>query len=157
MKGMVHKMLLVAGASLLAAGAVAGQPEIPAKPADIDIDVAPGTVAPGGQVEVTVTLDPIEGVKINRYPKIKLEVPAREGLVLANQAAMGSSTPPPPEKLLENYFEQVDPLKLTLTLDESAPAGRHELDGKLTYNYCVPAKGFCVPARVPVKIPVTVR
>ena len=101
-------------------------------------------------------LTPIEGVKINRYPKIKLKVPAHSGLVEAGEAAVGNSAPPPPDKLDQNYFDVVEPLELLLNLDEAAPRGKHEIQGKLSYAYCVIASGYCAPVRVPVNIPVEI-
>jgi len=143
--------------SLTVTGLVAGSPKPPAKPADIDISVAPGSVKPGGTAEVTLMLDPIEGVKINRYPKIKLQVPGQDGLVLQSEAAVGNDAPPPPGKSKANYFDVLDPVVLSLKLDESAEKGEHEIDAKLTYFVCVPASGFCAPKRVAVKIPVDVK
>ena len=147
--------LAVVAAIVLGLGAAPTSP--PAVPAHITISVSPDAVRPGGEARVTVRLEPIQGVKINRYPKIKLQVPAQDGLVRAAEIAVGNSTPPPPDKLASNYFEELQPLSFTLFLNEAAPAGRHEIDGKLTYFYCIPASGFCAPHRTSVKIPVAVR
>jgi hypothetical protein len=127
----------------------------PEKPAEIAIGVSPERVAPGGTAEVTLTLEPIDGVKINRYPKIKLRVPAHEVLAGEAEAAIGNDKPPPPGQKT-NYWDEVDPLKLTLTLAEAAPPGSHEVQGKLVYYFCVPASGFCAPKRVPVTIPIVI-
>jgi len=96
-------------------------------------------------------------VKINRYPKIKLQVPAQEGLVRQSEAAVGNDRPPPPDKSQSNYFDEIEPLRLSLGIEESAAKGDHEIEGKLVYYFCVPASGFCAPKRVAVKIPVAVR
>lgn len=139
---------------LLGGGAGPKPPEVPA---EIVISVSPETVAPGEKVRVSLRLEPIKGVKINRYPMIKLQVPAREGLVDEAEVTLGNSTPPPPEKMNTNYFEKVDPLELTLPVAAAAARGTFELEGKLTYYYCMPASGFCAPKRAAVKIPVVVR
>jgi hypothetical protein len=144
--------LALAVAPTVAAAAV----KPPENPAKISVDVKPTTVTPGGEAEVTLQLDPIDGVKINRYPKIKLRVPSQEGLVAETQASIGSSTPPPPEKKV-NYWDHVDPVVLTLSLDEAATTGSHEIQAKLTYYFCVPASGFCAPKRVPIKIPIVIQ
>jgi hypothetical protein len=88
---------------------------------------------------------------------IKLRVPGQDGLVQPAEAAIGSTKPPPPDKLETNYYKNVDPVELRVELDSSAPKGRHEIPAKLTYFYCVAASGFCAPAKVKLGIPVTVR
>ncbi len=141
-------------------GVVASDPAPPKEPATIDISVEPRPVAPGQAARVRLQLQPVEGVKINRYPKIKLEVPAQEGLVASDvRAEIGSDQPPAPEALEsgKNYFKTVDPLELELSVASGATSGKHEVDAKLTYFYCVTKSGFCAPARIPIKIPVAVR
>lgn len=146
----------VLASSLATAPAMLAAPRKPPKnPAKITIDVAPKAVSPGGAAEVKLTLAPIDGVKIARYPRIKLDVPAREGLVDRAGASIGSEKPPPPDQLATNYWKEVDPVLLTLTVDPAAASGDHEVDAKLTYYFCV-SGDFCAPARVPVKIPLAV-
>jgi hypothetical protein len=145
-------LILAAG---LCASALAAPVKPPKNPAKIAIAVAPEAVAAGGQAEVTLSIAPIEGVKVNRYPQIKLKVAAVEGLVAEAEVKIGDTKPPPAGKK-SNYWEKVDPVKLTLAVDEAATSGDHEIDAKLTYFFCLPASGFCAPARVPVKIPVSV-
>jgi hypothetical protein len=143
---------------LLAAGlAVAAPTPEKEAPARIDISVSPESVTAGGETRVRVQLVPSSGIKINRYPRIKLEVPAQEGLVLASEASVGNSAPPPAGETEANYFKAVDPVQLDLHLAGNVEPGRHEIPAKLTYYYCVAASGYCAPSRVQVKIPVTVR
>lgn len=156
---MQAKRPILAAALLLAiasTGPLAGA-KPPAKPAEIKFTVSPQSAAPGEPVTVHLELRPIEGVKLNRYPKVKLQVPAQEGLVAAAEAAVGNNAPPPADKMNTNYFEQFEGLDIELTLDGAATAGRHEIDGKLVYFYCMPASGFCAPHRTAVKIPLSVR
>ena len=137
--------------------AVSAAPVKPPKnPAKITIEVAPEVLSPGGEAEVTLRIDPIEGVKIARYPQIKLVVKAQDGFVGEARATVGSAKPPPPDKLDTNYWGEVDPVVMTLTLDDDATPGTHEIDGKLTYYFCV-SGNYCAPARVPVKIPLGVQ
>lgn len=148
--------LLLLALTLLSALAVQATTVKPPKvPAKITIEVDPESVAPGGEASVKLTLDPITGVKINRYPKIKLQVPESEGLVGAAQVAIGNEKPPPAGQK-NNYWETVEPVTLTLAVDESASSGEHEIEAKLTYFFCMPASGFCAPKRVPVTIPISV-
>jgi hypothetical protein len=129
----------------------------PAKPADLAFSVSPEIVAAGEEATITLRIEPISGVKINRYPKIKLQIPGQEGLVGEGYAEIGNAKPPPPDKMDTNYYKTVDPVELTLKLDGKAKSGKHKVEGKLTYFYCVTASGFCAPARVPVEIPIAVR
>ncbi|MCP3977783.1 MAG: hypothetical protein GY716_00435 [bacterium] len=135
--------------------ALAGPPEPPKEPAKIELTVEPPVVAPGGEARLTLRLTPKDGIKINRYPKIKWKVPEQEGLVAAASVSLGNSKPPPPHEIEKNSFESIAPLQLTIRVDASATAGKREIQSKLTYYYCV--KGdFCAPKRVPLNIPVEV-
>lgn len=136
---------------------LAAPPKPPAEPAKISVSVAPRALSGGDVARVAIRLVPKEGVKINRYPQIKIEVPEREGLSPAATAAIGDKKPPPPDKMETNYYETVDPLEFDLSIRDGAPAGKHAVEGQLTYFYCVIASGFCAPARVPVSIPIEVR
>ena len=129
----------------------------PKEPARVEVSVFPEAARPGGETRVTVRLSPADGIKINRYPKIRLKVPGQEGLILSAEAAVGNKEPPPPDRIEGNYFKTVDPVELTLRVDPQAPAGQHKVQGQLSYFYCVAASGFCAPAKVPVSIPLTVR
>jgi len=146
-------LTLLTAASFLAAS----PPQPPEVPANLEISVSPDGVAAGQEARVIVKLRPIDGVKINRYPKIKLHVPQQDGLVAEARAEVGNDKPPAPDAMAANYFKTVDPVTLTLQLDAGLAPGNHEIDGKLTYYYCVSASGFCAPKRVGIKIPVAVR
>jgi hypothetical protein len=160
---MSHLARITIGAAIGVIVAVAGfqvlaaPPKPPKEPAKIKISVSPDAVSRGGQTEVTLVLRPIEGVKINRYPQIKLEVPEQAGLVAQAEVKVGNSAPPAPDQKESNYFETVDPVRLKLQLNGSAPTGQHAVVGKLTYYYCVTASGFCAPKRLPIEIPIEVR
>ena len=107
---------------------------------------------------MTVTLRPNAGIKLNKYPKIKLQVPGAPGLVAAAEGAIGNAAPPPADHLDANYYKGgVDPLVVTLHLDKAATPGPHDVPAKLSYFYCVAASGYCAPAKVDVALPLTVR
>ncbi len=139
------------GLFLLLSVSVAGAVKPVAVPADINVTVTPEAVAAGDDVKVTLELAPKSGIKINRYPKIKLKVPGQEGLVGDAEASLGAD-----EMREDNYFKSIDPLELELSVDANAPSGQHEIDAKLRYFFCV-GKSYCAPKNVAVKIPVTVR
>ena len=127
-------------------------------PVKIAVLVSPAAVAAGSDTSVTVSLDPRPGIKMNKYPKIKLQVPAVPGLVDAAERSLGNSAPPPADQLDSNYFHGgVDPLTVTLHLDAQATKGPHEIRAKLSYFYCVAASGYCAPAKTEVTIPLTIR
>jgi len=145
----------IAGAACLAAATLGAGAPPPAEPARIDLVVEPVVLAAGAEAQVTLRLEPKAGVKLNRYPKIKLSVPAQEALTGKAEASMGNDRPP--DDLTQNYFGQLQPLTVTLRLAPALPAGRHEVTGQLSYNYCMPASGFCAPKKIPLKIPLQVR
>ena len=146
-------------AALVAPGMMSAAPNSsqPANPAKVTVSVSPGSVAPGGEAQVTVKLTASSGIKINRYPKIKVSVPATEGFVAEAEAEVGNDSPPPLDDPESNYFEVVDPVTLKLDLDDSIKSGAHEIEGKLIYYYCVTKSGFCAPKRTSVKIAVNVK
>lgn len=130
----------------------------PEAPIKVTIAVSPSTIGAGSDTSVTVKLDPKPGIKMNKYPKIKLLVPAVPGLVDAAEQTLGNPAPPPADQMETNYFHGgVDPLTMTLHLDGHAAKGPHEIKAKLSYYYCVAASGFCAPAKAELTIPVTVR
>jgi hypothetical protein len=144
---------------LIAAVVLAAAPgSIPAgENASLKILVEPNPVVAGTEAKVTAQLVPNAGIKINKYPKIKLAVAEQAGLVAAAEGSVGAAAPPPPEDLESNYFKTIDPVSVPLKLDPKAAKGKHEIPARLTYFYCVAASGYCAPARVNVKIPVEVR
>lgn len=159
----MKKLALTASIALLTVSAASASPGAPPAAADpapvkISIAVAPEPVGPGSEAAVTLKLDPKPGIKLNKYPKIKLQVPAVDGLVAAAEQSIGNPAPPPADQLDANYYHgNVDPLTLTLHLDTQAAKGRHDLHAKLSYFYCVAASGYCAPGKTEVTIPVTIR
>jgi hypothetical protein len=149
---------VLGGLVLLALGAARSAARPPAEPARIQIAVTPTAVVPGSRAEVKVDLTATPGVKINRYPKIKLVIDPRPGIARGGDVSAGNDAPPKVDDANANYFASpIEPLKLQIAVDEKATRGRHELEGTLTYFYCVTESGFCAPFRAPVKIPIEVR
>jgi hypothetical protein len=158
------KRATIVGAALLAVtipSAFPGNASSPVVPKDdaarIEVAVLPETLAAGAEAEVTVRVVPASGIKINRYPRIRLSVASREGLLRGGDASVGSDTPPDPDHMEKNYFKSVEPVTVKVVIDPHAASGRHEVDGLLRYTYCVAASGYCAPVRTPVKIALTVR
>ncbi len=127
-------------------------------PIKVSVAVSPTAVGPGADAVVTVKLDPKPGIKLNKYPKIKLQIPAVPGLVDAAEQLLGNPAPPPADQMDSNYFHGgVDPLTITLHVNPQATKGRHDVRAKLSYFYCVAASGYCAPAKVELTVPVIVR
>jgi hypothetical protein len=127
-------------------------------PVKVAVTVSPEALGAGSNASVTVRLEPNPGIKMNKYPKIKVQIPAVPGLVDAAEQSLGNAAAPPPDQLDSNYFHGgVDPLTLTLHVDPQAVKGPHEIHGKLSYFYCVAASGYCAPAKAELTIPVTIR
>jgi hypothetical protein len=140
------------------APAPAPAPGAAGAPVDIKVSVAPVAVVAGSDASVTVELTPKPGIKMNKYPKLKLQVPAVPGLTAGAEQAIGNSGPPPADQMDSNYFHgAVDPLKVTLHVDPQAAKGKHDVPAKVSYFYCVASSGYCAPAKADVTIPVTVR
>jgi hypothetical protein len=127
-------------------------------PVTFVVSVDPAAVAPGKEAAATIKLVPKPGIKLNKYPKIKLQIPAAPGLVAAAEGSMGNAAPPSSDNLDANYYQgSVDPLVVPFQVDAAAPPGRHEVPAKLSYFYCVAASGYCAPAKVALSVPITVR
>jgi hypothetical protein len=138
------------------AAAPGGNPAPP--PVQVKVAVAPAAVAPGSDAKATVTLAPNEGIKLNKYPRIKVLVPAADGVVGAAEASVGNAAPPSGDNLDANYYHgAVDPVVVTLHVDPKAASGAHDVAATLAYAYCVASSGYCTQTKVPLKIPLTVR
>ncbi len=158
---MLKTRLFALSAAVLAAlglglAVAAASPKPPENPAVLDVKVDPPAVSPGAEARVTVKLVPQSGIKINRYPKMKLTVPVLEGVVASAEVAVGNDAPPPPDRLDDNYYQEVDPLVLALAVDPGAASGAHKVPAKLRYFYCVTASGFCAPKQATLEIPIHV-
>jgi hypothetical protein len=149
--------LTLSGSLVFLSVPAAGVEKPPGDPAKLVVTVTPSPAPAGSAVEVVVRVEPNPGIKVNRYPKMRLQVPASAGLVLAAEAAVGASEMPPLERAEANYYKTVDPVAVKMSLDPKAPRGAHEVPAKFTYFYCVAASGYCAPERVSITIPLAVR
>ena len=146
------RTLGLVSAAVLALACVAAEFAPPKEPASLEVSVSPDAVRPGAIAHFAVTITPKDGVKINRYPKLRLSVDERPGLFAAGEVALGNDAPPDLDaKDGTNYFDRIEPLTLALAVDGAAPAGQHQFEARLTYFYCVTASGFCAPHRQAVR------
>jgi hypothetical protein len=135
------------------AAALAPQAALALKPGpapDMKLAVvqAPDPLKAGQAGVVRVTVQPPDGITLNRYPGITLTIEKSGGVALEKtEAFVGTKTPI--EDPAEFAFKKIDPLELKVT---PARAGATELEGTLVFTYCVKASGFCAPAKQKVKI-----
>jgi hypothetical protein len=104
----------------------------------------------GQKTNVTVTLNVMNGYKINREPVVSLTVTPVSGI---NLAAKSVDASPLDKKATDEYYVDLPTLTIGLT---AAKAGKYELPGKLTYFFCSKADGFCAKQVLDVKIPLQV-
>lgn len=135
--------------------ALAPQPSLALKPGPapemkLKITQDPDPLKAGTGGVVRVLIEPPEGITLNRYPGIKLVIEKPGGVSLgSSEAFVGTTTPI--ENPDEFAFKKIEPLELKLT---PTRAGTAELEGTLTFTYCVKASGFCAPAKQKIKVPV---
>jgi hypothetical protein len=109
---------------------------------------SPDPLKAGQPGVVRVTVQPPDGITLNRYPGVTLTVEKTGGARLEKtEAFVGTKTPI--EDPAEFAFKKIDPLELKLT---PAGPGPSELEGTLVFTYCVKASGFCAPAKQKVRI-----
>jgi hypothetical protein len=149
-------LLAVALSASISVSQPPGRIEPPANPVTIGVSVSPAEVSPGAEATVTIRLDPAAGVKINRYPKVRVRIAPQPGLAELAEGSAGDSTPPPMDQMADNYFDTFEPLEIAIKLAPDLSRGAQELDGKIVYFYCMPASGFCAPVKTGFKIPVQV-
>lgn len=135
----------------------AAAPAVSSDPATLRVSVSPAAVPAGSPAKVTCELVPADGIKINRYPRVKVSVAAQPGVAGSAEGSVGSDEPPPVDATEANYFKKVDAIVFDLPIPADAAPGRHDVKARLVYYYCVAASGYCAPKRTDVSIPVTVR
>ena len=151
----MKKTMILTLLAVLVACAASATPKPPEHPAELEVKVE-GKAAPGGTLALELSLSPKDGIKINKYPKIKFTVPAQDGVPFEAETRLGNDEPPSPDAMDKNYFKKIAPLGLEIGLDPDIAPGRHELTAKVKYFYCVIESGFCAPKKATVPFSVTV-
>ncbi len=131
---------VIAVAALAAGGAVrAADPT----PADVKVSVsAPIPAAPGGHSEVIVTFTIPEGIKINRFPPIKLTLTAAEPVSL-DKAEWRQGSDQPIEKVEDFPFKTVEPMSAGFGVAPGAAPGKYPVSGKIRFITCIQKTGSC--------------
>jgi len=148
----MRRSFLIAAALAAAAAPQPAQALKPGPAPEMKLKVTqePDPLRLGGEGLVRVLVEPPEGITLNRYPGIKLAIEKSTGLTPgASGAFVGTTTPIDDPN--EFAFKKIEPLELKVTPTRS---GTGEIEGTLTFTYCVKASGFCAPAKQKVKLPV---
>ncbi|MDQ7005924.1 MAG: hypothetical protein Q9Q40_01685 [Acidobacteriota bacterium] len=119
----------------------------------IRVEQRPAAATVGEPATVQVHVTPPDGIRLNRYPGITLEIDKADALDLSTRKAFVGSTKPIND-VSKFGFETIDPLVLEFV--PKAP-GEHVLEGTLKYFYCVKKSGYCAPGQQRVRLPVKAR
>lgn len=122
----------------------------PKEPAAIHVDGPTEPLPAGERAKFFVQLEPKPGIKINRYPRLKLEVKPELGLHEGGKSEVGRERPPKADEVGDNYFarEEIPAIEIEIPTEAGAAAGTYELEARLVYFYCVTDSGFCAPKRM---------
>ena len=107
-------------------------------------------IVAGSSGEIVVSLEVLDGYKINRIPQMQLKLTEVDGLALSETHMISPSEDP---KATSDYYVDVPNFDVEV---EAAAAGVYEIPGELVYFFCSLADGFCSRQTVDVKVPVIV-
>lgn len=109
------------------------------------------TVTSGAEGKLHIELRVKEGFKVAKRPAPKLQVNphAQFGVVVGgfSESVAGKDA---------DYFGGFKPLQLVIAPAKMIPAGKHSLEGKLTYFYCSDVDKYCSRSVEALTIPVEV-
>ncbi|UCF67620.1 MAG: hypothetical protein JSV80_17975 [Acidobacteriota bacterium] len=140
--------------------AAASTPQLAAKKARkpptlaVEVTQRPSPARPGESVEVDVAVRPPEGIVLNRFPGLTLELEKIDGLTTDQPSAFAGSREPI-EDASQAYFKKPEPLTFRFVPERSGRSER-KARGTLKFFYCVKASGFCAPGKQQVSVPVKV-
>jgi hypothetical protein len=115
----------------------------------IDAEYSGEHVVVGQDGEVVVSLNIMEGYKINHNPPMQLKLESVSGLTLA--ATSFVSPPLDTDDPLDVYYEDVPDFTVGVI---AARAGTYKVPGELVYFFCSTADGFCARHTLDVMVPV---
>jgi len=144
----LHRASLAAVLAVAAIASVRGSFAVP-KPPEVDMKIAiavPETaVAAGSEGIAVVTMTPPAGIKINKYPPVRLTVEENPPISFKETTVkLGlDAMPDDPE---QNRFESLEPIRLAFKVDRHSEDAKIPIKGKLRFTYCVARSGFCAPA-----------
>ena len=149
-------LVLAASAPLaLAPAALAGGRHKAPPRMDLKLAQDPPKAAVGDEFQLSVQVVHPEGIKLNRYPGITLEIAKAPGIALASKTAFVGSKKPitDPAKF---GFHEIPPLVLRGKVQKGRKGTRY-LEGTLKFFYCVKKSGYCAPGEQKVRLPLYVR
>jgi hypothetical protein len=152
-----HIAVISVAVGLLAVVTTPASPPAKRSKVDVPVVITPpaDAVSPGERGEIKFLLSPPAGIKINRYPpvRLKLEPPERIDLDAA-EFRQGSDKPIADPK--DFPFKTIEPLVVGFSVKPDARPGTTRVAGQIKFVYCVTSSGFCAPVTKDVGFDVTV-
>ena len=115
----------------------------------IDAEYSGEKVVVGQDGEIVVSLNVMEGYKINHMPPMQLNLESVSGVTLAETRFV--SPPLDTDDPLDVYYDEVPNFNVRVVAQR---AGSYEVPGELVYFFCSISDGFCARHTLDVKIPV---
>ena len=134
-------VLLVAFA---AAPLALGIPKPPDLDLKINIAVPQQAVATGAEAEAVVSITPPAGVKLNKYPPIRVTVEGNPPIEF-EQTTVKVGLDEMPENAELNHFDTIEPIHLKFKVGKHNGDGKIPIRGKVKLTYCVAKSGYCAP------------
>jgi hypothetical protein len=114
----------------------------------LSADYSSDSLVAGQTGEVVVSLNVMDGYKINHTPPMTLKLEAIPGLALAQTSIVSPALDPDSTDV---YYVDVPDFKVGVS---AARAGGYEVPGELVYFFCSTADGFCARHTLDVMVPV---
>ena len=108
-----------------------------------------GTLKPGSSVEVLIVLTPKEGIHVNTDPSMEFQWNR-------NRYINFDSTTSLPKDEKTGYLDPSKPVRYSMTLSRTIPAGKHTVKGAVRYFFCSDSEGWCNRFVQPVEFSFTV-
>ena len=115
----------------------------------IDAEYSGEDVVVGQNGEIVVSLNVMDGYKINHNPPMQLKLESVSGVTLAETNFV--SPPLDTDDPLDVYYDDVPNFNVGVI---AARAGTYEVPGELVYFFCSMADGFCARHTLDVKVPI---
>ena len=115
----------------------------------IDAEFSGENVVVGQNGEIVVSLNVMDGYKINHMPPMQLNLESVAGVTLAETSFV--SPPLDTDDPLDVYYADVPNFNVRVVAER---AGAFEVPGELVYFFCSISDGFCARHTLDVKVPV---
>jgi hypothetical protein len=141
-------------AALLCLFALAAPPRADGQDASehlkITLELSSDTIAAGGASEILLSFHPKKGFHVNAVPPVGFALDSGSVAALADTVVVARDTG-------TGYLDVRSKVRQPFTVAKTAPRGRSELKGQLTYYYCSDEEGWCRREKLPFSLPVILR